>query len=126
MKNIYKQILMLNQLFKFKIFLLAFILSGGLIYAQSGKPGSGQPWKTFGNVKVDESINFLGTSVYQDLRIRTNDIQRMVITKDGLVGIGVPTPLYKVQVDGDIVPSLDLTYDLGKPSLRWKICMLEV
>ena len=37
----------------------------------------------------------------------------------GNVGIGVTNPNYKLQVAGDIAPSSDNAYDLGKSTLRW-------
>jgi len=37
----------------------------------------------------------------------------------GNVGIGVSDPAYKLQIAGDIVPSSDNAYDLGKSTLRW-------
>jgi len=48
-------------------------------------------------------------------------LQRMVIDKDGNVGIGTTTPsTFKLQVAGSIGPDADISYDLGSPALRWR------
>ncbi len=46
-------------------------------------------WNTFGNY-VNANNRFIGTVSNFDFKIRTNNIQRMVVTKDGSVGIGTP------------------------------------
>jgi len=38
---------------------------------------------------------------------------------NGNIGIGTTTPAYKLQVAGDIAPTSDNAYDLGKSNLRW-------
>lgn len=52
-------------------------------------------WRLRGNNGVDELISFLGTTDAADLRIRTNNILRAVVTKDGRFGLGpgLDTPL---------------------------------
>ncbi len=50
----------------------------------------------------------------------TNNLERMRVDANGNLGIGTTTPDYVLQVDGDVVPEIDKTYDLGKDALRWK------
>lgn len=45
-------------------------------------------WRLRGNNGIDELISFLGTTDAADLRIRTNNILRMTITKDGRIAMG--------------------------------------
>lgn len=49
-------------------------------------------WKLTGNNGTDPAINFLGTSNGDPLVIRTNNIERMRILKNGHVGIGSLNP----------------------------------
>ena len=39
---------------------------------------------------------------------------------DGKVGIGVTSPSFKLEIDGDIAPSADNSHDLGASSRRWQ------
>ncbi len=64
------------------------------------KPGSGKPWKTFGNDKIDDEENFLGTTNDADLVIKTNNDEKMRVTKDGDVGIGTTNPTGTLHVEG--------------------------
>jgi len=61
---------------------------------------NGQNWKTNGNAAV--AADFLGTNNAQDLRIRTNGTQKLVVTTTGNVGIGTTTPAAKLDVIGKI------------------------
>lgn len=75
-------------------------------------------WTLYGNYIFD-TCHFIGSLNNQHLAFRTNNQQRMVIKNNGFVGIGETNPLFRLQIDGRIVPSLDLTYDLGTPDLRF-------
>ena len=44
----------------------------------------------------------------------------MIVTGIGSVGIGTINPTSKLQVAGDVTPSVTNTYDLGTLSLKWK------
>ena len=46
--------------------------------------------------------NFFGTTNNQDIRIRTNNNQRAVITSTGLVGIGVATPSAQLHTNSSV------------------------
>ncbi len=43
----------------------------------------------------------------------------LLVSNIGNVGVGTTTPLYKLQIAGHTVPTLDNQFDLGQPSLRW-------
>ncbi|MBL8011613.1 MAG: SprB repeat-containing protein, partial [Flavobacteriales bacterium] len=66
--------------------------SGGIVSVASmgGEPfGEAAPfWSTSGNWLTAEPDQFLGTRDAHTLSIRTNDVQRMLVTTGGQVGIG--------------------------------------
>lgn len=49
-------------------------------------------WQTSGNVNTDESVDFIGTTDYHDLRLRTDNKFRLNITKDGRFGFNIESP----------------------------------
>ncbi|SFD78906.1 hypothetical protein SAMN05518672_103223 [Chitinophaga sp. CF118] len=53
---------------------------------------SGSPWSLTGNTSTNSGTNFLGTSDLISLRLRTNNVERMVVDSLGRVGIGVTNP----------------------------------
>ncbi len=53
---------------------------------------SGSGWGLTGNAATVASTNFLGTTDSIDLRVRTNNTERMSVTALGRVGIGTTTP----------------------------------
>lgn len=56
----------------------------------------------FLNGNTITSSNFLGTTNNEDLRIRTNNTQRVVITSAGSVGIGVASPSAQLHTSGSV------------------------
>lgn len=67
-----------------------------------GEPGSGKPWKTFGNDKIDPNKHFLGTTNPADLVIKTNNKEQMRAKSSGNVGIGTTAPIEKLEVAGTV------------------------
>lgn len=59
---------------------------------------SGNQWLLSGNAGIDSAAVFLGTSTAQPVNIRTNNINRMIISSAGKVGIGTTTPSALLQV----------------------------
>ncbi len=55
-------------------------------------------WGLTGNTGTVAGTNFIGTTDAQDLRIRTNNIERLAITSAGNVGIGITNPSARLQV----------------------------
>lgn len=60
-----------------------------------------QNWSLTGNSGTT-AANFLGTKDNKALSIRTNNIERMRIMPGGNVGIGINSPLQKLDVNGNI------------------------
>ncbi|MDC7996553.1 hypothetical protein [Gilvibacter sediminis] len=60
-------------------------------------------WGTSGNTGTDPSTDFIGTTDAQDLAIRTNNVQRMVVDANGNVGIGEANPSNTLDVAGSIL-----------------------
>jgi hypothetical protein len=57
-------------------------------------------WKIRGNSGTDTSINFVGTTDAVDLTLRTNNVRRVTITKNGFVGIGTIVPTRMLELSG--------------------------
>jgi hypothetical protein len=56
---------------------------------------------------------------FDEVGVTTYLSNRMILTNDGNLGIGVTNPTSKLQVAGDVTPSVTNTYDLGTTSLKW-------
>jgi len=57
-----------------------------------------QNWLTTGNSA--SSTDFLGTTNAQDLRFRTGNVQRMILTQGGFLGVGTSAPSALIQSTG--------------------------
>jgi len=60
------------------------------------------PWNLTGNNGTNPERNFLGTTDNQDVSVRTNGSERMRITADGNVGLGIARPEHQLAVSGTI------------------------
>jgi hypothetical protein len=56
---------------------------------------------------------------FDEVGVTTYLSNRMILTSDGNLGIGTTNPTSKLQVAGDVTPSVTNTYDLGTTSLKW-------
>jgi|GEM_PF-2024308 len=69
----------------------------------NAQTGPSTPWILEGNGNVDQSIHWLGTSNAQDLIIKTNAVNRMIVKgTSGNVGIGTTTPGYPFHVENAV------------------------
>lgn len=66
----------------------------------SSTGSTGAAWSTLGNTGTNPSTNFIGTTDFNDLVFKTANSQRAVISAGGNVGIGITTPLSKLDVSG--------------------------
>jgi hypothetical protein len=64
-------------------------------------PGVG--WNLTGNAGTDEVQHFLGTLDSKDLIFKTNNIERLRLTKDGWIGIGTDAPNAALHVKGQVI-----------------------
>ncbi|MBI4947258.1 MAG: tail fiber domain-containing protein [Bacteroidetes bacterium] len=55
-------------------------------------------WLTKGNSGTAWNTNFLGTTDNVSLRVRTNNVQRMIVDSIGRVGIWTTSPAYKLDI----------------------------
>jgi hypothetical protein len=59
-------------------------------------------WNLLGNAGTTPAANFLGTTDNQSLVFRTNNAERVRVLNTGEVGIGTPTPIQNLDVNGRI------------------------
>jgi hypothetical protein len=82
------------------------------------KPMAGNNgWSKFGNSGTDPNTNFIGTIDDKDFIVKTNNVERMRVRKDGGVAVGVigghPSAILEVASvsKGFLVPRINLTGD---------------
>ncbi len=85
-------------------------LSGGTLAAAATQPG----WGLTGNAGTDSTIDFLGTTDAQPLIMRTNNTEKLRITTDGNIGIGVAAPTAQLQLNNALQPRKVVLWD-GDP-----------
>jgi len=59
-------------------------------------------WNLLGNAGTTPAASFLGTTDNQSLVFRTNNAERVRVLNTGEVGIGTPTPIQNLDVNGRI------------------------
>lgn len=81
------------------LLLLVFTSLHQLVFSQSETQNTALPyWRTRGNSGTNSGSNFIGTSDFVSWRVRTNNIERMVVDSLGYIGIGTTQPQYKIDV----------------------------
>lgn len=81
-------------------------------------------WTVEGNALLDSTIHFLGTTDQAPLIFKTNNTERMRISSNGYIGIGIPTPMYPLHVEvptfirNQVSEHLHVTHHLGVGPLR--------
>lgn len=70
--------------------------TGDVILTDAGNAS----WSLSGNTGINLANNFIGTRDLQDFIIRTNNFERLTVTKYGSVGIGISNPHHTFQVSG--------------------------
>ena len=73
---------------------------GNLYWRDASGSSGGNGWLINGNTAT--VANFLGTINNEDLRIRTSNIQRAVITNAGSLGLGITTPTAQLHTNGTV------------------------
>ncbi|NTW33682.1 MAG: hypothetical protein HGB12_13860, partial [Bacteroidetes bacterium] len=74
--------------------------------------GSGSGWSTSGNAGTDTATNFIGTTDDRSWVMKTNNSERMKISKSGNVGIGTSNPASSAILDvssntkGQLIPRM--------------------
>jgi len=84
-----------------------------------GEQGAQGPQGTQGEVGAQGEQGIPGLSGASDGWVRGEGTVYLADSDDN-VGLGVSDPAFKLQVGGDIAPSVDNQYSLGTPELRWK------
>ena len=67
----------------------------------TGPAGSGSGWQTSGNTGTNSSINYVGTSDFEDFVLKTNGVERMRVKAQGEIGIGTVSPAVSLEIIGD-------------------------
>lgn len=95
----------------------AFLFANNLLFAQNGNGNSSESgnsgnalihWKLNGNQATNS--HFFGTVNEADLIFKTYSAERLRITKDGQIGIGVEAPMEKLHIDGAIRLNKDIIF----------------
>lgn len=71
-----------------------------------------QSWNLTGNAGTNPSTNFIGTTDAKALKIRTNNNVHITISSSGKVGIGIASPVFKLDVKGGSI-NTDSVYRIG-------------
>jgi hypothetical protein len=67
-----------------------------------GLPGSLDAWSLTGNAGTSSNTNFIGTTDDQDWVVKTNNSERMRVSSNGNIGLGLTIPTSQLHVLGTI------------------------
>ncbi|MDI9341203.1 MAG: hypothetical protein QM534_11595 [Sediminibacterium sp.] len=90
------------------------LIAGTFLLASSFMKSQTTTWNLLGNSGLSPG-HFLGTTGTQALKFRTNNIDRMVISSTGQVGIGTASPLAMLHAAGDVV------FGANANEQRWRL-----
>lgn len=82
----------MKPLFNSIMAVVALVLLSDMSFAQT--------WSLTGNAATDPAVNFIGTTDNKSLKFKTNNYVRMTILSNGKLGIGIGTPIWKLDVKG--------------------------
>jgi len=74
----------------------------GTLWLPFSMGGTNGFWSTTGNANTVPATNFLGTTDNVDLRIRTNNLERLTLAAGGNLGVGTNAPVEKLEVSGRV------------------------
>lgn len=69
-------------------------------------------WSLTGNAGTNASTNFIGTTDNIAFKIRTKNVVRLTVNGAGKIGIGITTPVFKLDVKGGSI-NTDSLYRIG-------------
>lgn len=78
-------------------------------------------WSLTGNSGTNASTNFIGTTDNVAFKIRTKNLVRLTVSSGGKVGIGITTPVFKLDVKGGSINTDSLYRIGGNAVLRTKL-----
>ncbi|MBI1288040.1 MAG: hypothetical protein GC178_10750 [Flavobacteriales bacterium] len=74
--------------------------NGTMTWSDPSTVVGAQAWSLTGNAGIDQTNNFIGTTDNNNVRFLTNNVERMVITTAGRVGVGTVAPVSTFHVAG--------------------------
>jgi hypothetical protein len=77
-------------------------------YALAAEDVKGGAWKLEGNAGTDPTQDFIGTTDFNDFKIRVANQERMTFAADGWTGIGISNPTAELHLHA-VSPTLQLT-----------------
>lgn len=107
-----------NVMHLFLLLIMAIIIVPSITFSQGNSNGNSNSnnnanvnalkWETQGN-NADTS-HFIGTTNQTALKMRTNNQERMRITPDGRIGLGISNPLERFELQGNLKLTGDIIF----------------
>ncbi|MDX1651103.1 MAG: hypothetical protein R3277_01340 [Brumimicrobium sp.] len=82
--------------------------SGGNANSNNNANNNALKWEMQGNTA--DTSHFIGTTNAAPLKFRTNNVERLHLTPDGKLGVGISNPIARLQVQGDLKLSGDVIF----------------